>query len=169
MIVKYTATIGLLVIFFQIGSFIPFTDQKDILTALSTSSSIIFAILGIWLAILYPDNFSNIIKKEQNEIETDVIFQKLNFSLILTTLILISIIFSNILMYVLKNIYFFISYKSTLRSFFFTYLCSISILQAYAILTTLIPSNYFYYFSSKNKKLSEFVKRSGPLKKNPLP
>lgn len=168
MIIKLIIYLGILILFFKVGEFIPFSDQKEILTALSTSSSIIFAILGIWLAILYPDNFSNIIKKEKNYIETDIIFQKLNFSLALTTLILISIIFSNIFMYIFKNLPFLMDYKYLFRSLFFTYLCSISILQAYAILTTLIPSYYFSYFSVKKKKQTEFAKRNGPLKKTPL-
>lgn len=168
MIIK-VITIGFaLITFFQIGSFIPFADQKEILETLSTSSSIIFAILGIWLAILYPDNFTNIVKRENNQLKTDVIFQKLTLSLVLTTLILISIIFSNVLMYIFKNMSFLIGYRNILRSMFFTYLCSISLLQAYAILTTLLPSNYFYYFANNRKKQSEFAKRSGPLKKKSL-
>ena len=168
MIVRYVLIIGLSVIFGYIGCHIPFTDQKEILVALSTSSSIIFAILGIWLAILYPDNFSSFIKKEKKHLETDLIFQKLNLSLVLTTIILISIIFSNLIIYIFKNIEFFRDYKYLLRGFFFAYLSSISILQAYAILTTLIPSNYFYYFSRKEKQQYKFAKRNGPLKKESL-
>jgi len=164
-IIKIIIIAFTLIAFFQIGSFIPFADQKEILENLSTSSSIIFAILGIWLAILYPDNFTNIVKRENNQLKTDVIFQKLTLSLVLTTLILISIIFSSILMYIFKNMSFLIGYRNIFRSIFFTYLCLISLVQAYAILTTLIPSNYFYYFSNNRKKQSEFAKRNGPVKK----
>lgn len=153
------------VIFFYLGRYIPFSDQKEILTVLSTSSSIIFAILGIWLAILYPDNFSSLIRKEEKKLETDAIFQKLNLSLVLTTLILISIIFSNLIMYIFINIDFLKNYKYLLRGLFFIYLSSISLIQAYTILTTLIPSNYFYYFSRKKKQQFEFAQRNGPLKK----
>jgi len=88
-IIKIIIIAFTLIAFFQIGSFIPFADQKEILENLSTSSSIIFAILGIWLAILYPDNFTNIVKRENNQLKTDVIFQKLTLSLVFTTLILI--------------------------------------------------------------------------------
>lgn len=163
--------LSMLIAFF-FGKWIPFEDQKAILENITSTTSIIFAILGIWLALFYPDTISSIFNenekqnlKEIYKNEKNLIFKKLSLSLIITTFILISCILSNILIFIVKNIDLFKPYKSILRSLMFTYLLTLSLGQIFALLSALLPNSYLEFALNKNHENINFAKRNGPISK----
>ena len=58
-IVKYSLVLIFLILIpiyliFTYGKNVSYSDQKDILDSLKDTASIIFAILGAWIAVIYP-------------------------------------------------------------------------------------------------------------------
>ncbi|WPC35149.1 hypothetical protein O4M77_01535 [Acinetobacter sp. YWS30-1] len=155
---------------FFLGKWIPFEYQKNIFDSITSTTSIIFAILGIWLALFYPDTISKIFKgdtssssTEAHEKDKDEIFKRLSLSLVITTFILILCILSNFIIYPIKNISLFEPIKYLLRSVFFAYLFLLSIAQIYALISTLLPNNFIETTMERNKENERFAKRNGPL------
>lgn len=124
------------------GKDVPFSDQKDILDSLKDTASIIFAILGAWIAVIYPKNLQEKIFKNPSdeEKEEEVVFEKLIYSLILITIVLILMIISLPFINLLKNIDYFGQYKEYLRSALLVYIYLLALIQSYALLVTLMPN-----------------------------
>lgn len=143
-IIKYLAIFIFLILIpvyliFMYGKNVPYSDQKDILDSLKDTASIIFAILGAWIAVIYPKE----LQKKILNLETDnneIIFEKLIYGLILITSVLIVMIISLTFINLIKNISYFSEYKELLRSFLLLYLYGISLVQCYALLVTLMPN-----------------------------
>lgn len=71
-IIKYLAIFIFLILIpvyliFMYGKNVPYSDQKDILDSLKDTASIIFAILGAWIAVIYPKE----LQKKILNMETD--------------------------------------------------------------------------------------------------
>jgi len=49
------ATVALVVLGFQFGQSVPFVNQWPLYEALRNTAAIIFAVVGAWLAIIYPE------------------------------------------------------------------------------------------------------------------
>lgn len=143
-IIKYLAIFIFLILIpvyliFMYGKNVPYSDQKDILDSLKDTASIIFAILGAWIAVIYPKE----LQKKILNMETDnneIIFEKLIYGLILITSVLIVMIISLTFINLIKNISYFSEHKELLRSFLLLYLYGISLVQCYALLVTLMPN-----------------------------
>ncbi len=143
-IIKYSLVLIFLILIpiyliFTYGKNVSYSDQKDILDSLKDTASIIFAILGAWIAVIYPKDLQKKILKVQTD-SSDIIFQKLIYGLILITSVLILMILSLTLINLIKNISYFAQYKELLRSFLLLYLYIISLVQCYALMVTLMPN-----------------------------
>ncbi|MCY1163614.1 hypothetical protein D9M71_23000 [compost metagenome] len=155
---------------FLFGKWIPFEDQKNIFENITSTTSIIFAILGIWLALFYPDTISKIFNEKETsglkkiyEDDQNEIFKRLSLSLVITTFILILCILTNFVIFTVKNISIFVPIKYWLRSLFFAYLFLLSIFQIFALLCTLLPNSFLEISLKKNKENEDFAKRNGPV------
>jgi uncharacterized membrane protein len=143
-IVKYLTIFIFLILtpiylIFTYGKNVPYSDQKDILDSLKDTASIIFAILGAWIAVIYPKELQKKIFNNETD-NNEIIFEKLIYGLILITSVLIVMIISLIFINLIKNISYFSEYRELLRSFLLLYLYGISLVQCYALLVTLMPN-----------------------------
>ncbi|TCB77398.1 hypothetical protein E0H89_09185 [Acinetobacter sp. ANC 3781] len=162
-------TLFTLIAFF-VGKWIPFEDQKNIFENITSTTSIIFAILGIWLALFYPDTISKIFNQEEPsglkkiyENDKNEIFKRLSLSLVIITFILILCILTNFVIFIVKNISIFEPIKYWLRSLFFAYLFLLSIFQIFALICTLLPNSFLEITLKRNKEGEDFAKRNGPV------
>lgn len=146
-IIKYSVIFILLILIpisliFIYGKNVSYSDQKDILDSLKDTASIIFAILGAWIAVIYPKNLQEKILKLETDSdkEQEIVFEKLIYGLILITSVLILMILSLVFINMIKNISYFVQYRDILRSLLLLYLYVISLVQCYALLVTLMPN-----------------------------
>lgn len=146
------------------GENIPFEDQIGIFDSLKSSASIIFAILGAWLAVIYPKNLKLIFKTaDQQEIENTLIFKKLIWGLIIITSSLMMMIISLPIIVLMKNIYLFQEYKSEMLRAFSIYILALTIVQIYALLVTLVPNIKIMLDLSKFKEKKNIQDRNMPV------
>lgn len=148
------------------GKDVPFSDQKDILDSLKDTASIIFAILGAWIAVIYPKNLQEKIFKSpsNNEKEEEVVFEKLIYSLILITIVLILMIISLPFINIVKNLDYLAQYRDYLRSYLLVYIYLLALTQSYALLVTLMPNIKILIDIIAVRHNRNFYQRNSPVK-----
>lgn len=146
------------------GKSIPFKDQIDLFDSLKNSASIIFAILGAWLAVIYPKDLKLIFKTaNQQQIENTLIFKKLIWGLIVITSSLMMMIISFPIIVLIKNIVLFQEYKSELLRAFSIYILALTLIQIYALLVTLVPNIKIMLDLSNFKEKKNIQDRNMPV------
>ena len=146
------------------GQHIPYEDQSSIFDTLRDTAAIIFAILGAWIAIIYPKDLKAIFKlNDSASTQATEVFEKLISSLIIVTFTLITMIFLMPLIALVKNIEFFQQYKMYLRSGLFLYIYVLTWTQIYALLSTLIPNIKMLIDLAKAKSKAKVLGRHAPM------
>lgn len=146
------------------GKDIPFNNQKEIFDSLKNTASIIFAILGAWLAVIYPKDLKLIFKiGNQQEIENTFVFKKLIWSLIMITASLVIMIITLPIMMLIKNIVFFQEYKLKLLTIFSIYLLILTLIQIYTLIATLVPTIKIILDFKNHKEKKEIRDRNMPV------
>jgi hypothetical protein len=128
---------------------------------LRNTSSIIFGVMGAWLAILYPDSLKKIFGggsqklPEQEKQTIMLLFQPIIIS---TTVIAVVLILFP-LFQVGKTINQLDEYKDVFRGLSFSLLSILTILQLWALILTLVPSDLVKKHIDKQNTKQEVVKR----------
>jgi hypothetical protein len=126
---------------FYFGSKITFTNQWPLYDALRSTASIIFAVIGAWLTILYPDEIKKIFKRKLGERQTksesiDLLVANIQYS----TFILAAIM--SVVPWALTHV-------ETLRRLSFGFLGFLTFMQFWTLLMTLAQAEI------ANKELAE--------------
>lgn len=130
---------GMAMIFFAFGKNVPFSEQWVLYEGLRNTASIIFGVMGAWLAIVYPEVLSNLL--EERTFSGAQSYRKLIAPLVYSTSILIWVLMLGIVVPILKQIQFFVSYTNILRGISFSILCILTLLQIWALILTLLPAD----------------------------
>lgn len=138
-IISVLTLLGSIIIYLNYTS-INYSILKENINFFITSTSILFAILGVWIALLYPKEFKDYRKnKDENTSDRHKDLKSLILSMVLSVLIICSILLVNFFsIYLIKyvnidNIKFFQLATSI-------YLLLITITQIYCYLTILLPT-----------------------------
>ncbi len=145
-ILNFAKIIVVIVVFvgcFYYGQNVSYEIQNTLYEGLRNTSAVIFGIMGIWIAVIYPDVLSNIFKKkERGEIELEL--RKVNrllYPLLYSTLALIVVLIVTTLAPLLKLIPFFIKNYMLLRGISYSILGVLTLLQIWALILALIPGD----------------------------
>ena len=77
-VIFFLAFIIFLPIIWFFGKDVPYQDLSDIFDSLKDTAAIIFAILGAWIAVIYPKDLKAIFHvNNSKDIEATVVFEKL--------------------------------------------------------------------------------------------
>jgi len=120
------------------GRSISFKDQWPLYEALRSTSSIIFAVIGAWLTILYPEALKKIFSKGLNLNESkmdsiDLLIANIRYS----TLILACILLIGFVAQIAKQVPLIYQYYSDLRGLSFGILGVLTFLQIWTLLMAL--------------------------------
>lgn len=125
-----------------VGDKIPFSEQWGLYETLRTTASIIFAVVGAWFAIVYPEKLKAPFREKiDNTPNADTRFGSLFSPIVNSTVILCVILFIGILAPVLKQIPFILEYKAKMRAISFGLLCCLTFWQIWTVFITLIPAD----------------------------
>lgn len=122
-------------------------DYSSILQALLNISSIVFAIIGAWIAIIYPKAISQTFGK--SDIKNGTFQHDANYLSELVEIVLVS---AAVLMYVLivqfsmplfKNCHFVQTYRTPLMVVFFQTMAYMTLVQLYAIFRVILANYHF--------------------------
>jgi len=128
---------------FHFGRTIPFSEQWPLFEALRTTASIIFAVVGAWLAIIYPERlrFTFDDSKQKSSTLSMVNMGKLLHPAIHSTMILCVILLVGIIAPLLKQIPALLPYKTTLQGFSYALLMVLTFWQIWTVILTLVPAD----------------------------
>jgi hypothetical protein len=145
-------------IFFYFGKNVSYKEQSSLFDNLRTTSGIIFTIMGIWIAVIYPNSLLKVFSQEITTEEDMQHIEKI-YNLIMP-MVYSAIIFSVVLIIQMiyplaKQISFFNSNISTFRGLLYSFIGILNILQIWTLFIALIPGNNLvkelrYFSKTKN-------------------
>ncbi|AHM74502.2 hypothetical protein ACRRQX_000841 [Yersinia enterocolitica] len=149
--------ISLVYVSFYMHDNIRYQGVVDILSGLQNASAMIFAIVGIWLAYLYPNAISGLVKSEKIDFiastkDTKRI-ESLVFIILASALVLIGVIFFYVISAIVKNTDFYIFHHVTIKTIGFAYVLYLFLIQCYAVFMIIIRNIVF--INDLHKKLNE--------------
>ncbi|HGO5855698.1 TPA: hypothetical protein ACK3JJ_000302 [Mannheimia haemolytica] len=125
-----------------VGDKITFSEQWGLYETLRTTASIIFAVVGAWFAVVYPEKLRAPFREQTNSQRShDTRFGSLFSPIVNSTVILCLILFIGILAPVLKQVPILLEYKGYLRAVSFGLLCCLTFWQIWTVFITLIPAD----------------------------
>ena len=123
------------------GHLVPFSEQWPLYEALRTTAAIIFAVVGAWFAIIYPERMKGVFNKNPSPLNNlSNGMEKLFSPVFHSTIILCIILVLGVIAPVLKRIDFLLEWKDMLRSASFSLLVLLTLWQVWTVLVTLIPA-----------------------------
>lgn len=123
------------------GKNIPFSEQWPLFEALRTTASIIFAVVGAWLAIIYPERLKFTFKPTEKKTSSNSNIGKLLHPAINSTVILCVILVIGILAPIIKQFSFIQDSRDVARGISYFILVMLTIWQLWTIILTLIPAD----------------------------
>jgi hypothetical protein len=148
---------------YHYGRLIPFAQQWPLYEALRNTASIIFAVVGAWLAIIYPERLKLSFGKGGKEVAP-----KGNIGLLLTpavhsTIILVILLLVGIIAPLLKQIGAIIEHVEVWRGVSFALLASLTLWQVVIVIMTIFPADMVQTFVAKEEATSEIKAHYGKL------
>lgn len=152
---------------FWLGQEIPMESQLEMYGDLRNTSAIIFGVMGAWLAILHPSSLKVVFSEDNKEINPK---DKTTITLLLrpifvATIVLVAALLIGPTVLAAKTIHQLLDIRETLRGLSFSLLCSLSVLQLWALLLTLVPADLIYLKIQKDEKNAQIKKRMFRTKK----
>lgn len=130
---------------FIYGRNIPFKEQWPLYDSLRNTASIVFAVMGAWIALLYPEALSTLFKvgKIQGDFVRVRQINKLLLPLIYSTFVLSSILVVGIAAPILKQIPILSTkYVLWIRGLSYLFLSVLTVFQLWSVILTLVPADF---------------------------
>jgi hypothetical protein len=141
-----------------LGKNIPIADQIPILRLLVTISSIVFGLMGVWLAVIYADSLETIFDSELSSIEKkDSIknFRYLSKPMIVAAVIITYVLLFNFMYPLLHQLTFLKQFYLEIRSISFVLISLLTLAQVWTIIYIFAPAE-----NIKNKAKHQVEKQA---------
>ena len=163
----FIAAAGIIISSVFLGGKITFKEQMSIYDGLRNTSAIIFAVMGAWIALLYPGKLSQAFgqkpyKEKANDIEQ---IKRLFRPMIYSTVILMIVIGVSFGVPLAKQISYLHPYKEFFRAASFGVIAFLTLLQFWSIILTLIPGDTIKDDLDDIKSREEMLERMKPSRK----
>lgn len=142
------------------GGFLPISSQMKLLDPLVTLSAVVFAIMGIWLAVVFPNVISGVYKESSSVAKKQLLFKakRLLTPLLIATFVSISTIvvriISEILLVKIHNID-----QSIPRGLFFNYIIFSSLALIVALVLSVAPGLQMLFEADRSHKTCQKKER----------
>lgn len=161
------SAVGLIILSVIFGQQVTFNEQMLIYDGLRNTSAIIFAVMGAWIALLYPGKLSqafgkNPYKEKAADIEQ---INRLFRPMIYSTIILMVIIGVSFAVPLAKQIAYLHQYKEIFRAGSFGAIAFLTLLQFWSIILTLVPGDTIKDDLDKMRSREELLERMTPGRK----
>lgn len=124
------------------GRDVSFEEQWPLYEALRTTAAIIFAVVGAWLAIVYPDRLRLSLGSEPAEARpANQRFNDLFTPIANSTIILCIVLFIGVLAPILRQVPFLVEHAGWARTFSFMLLMALTLWQLFTVVLTLVPAD----------------------------
>lgn len=141
---------------YMLGQNVQFSDQWPLYEALRSTSAIIFAVVGAWLAIIYPEKLRMSLREGKGEEGEDTP----NFKLLLTpavssAVILIIVLAVGVAAPLLKQVRFVLDHLGMLRGISFSLLVFLTVWQMVIVVVAILPVDFLLAAEADTKASRE--------------
>lgn len=141
-VVLVTVWVGVLAAALLLGGAVPFAEQWPLYEALRNTAAIIFAVVGAWLAIVYPERLKMSQGKAPGaEPKSPDKLVKLLEPIVNSTVILAVVLIVGLIAPLIKTAPFVREHVEVFRAISFIILASLTLLQVCTVILTLIPAS----------------------------
>jgi len=141
-----------------LGRAVPFDQQWPLFEALRTTAAIIFAVIGAWIAIIYPErlklSFSN---QKRPEVKIENGLGRLFSPIVHSSAILCMVLLIGIIAPVLRVIPALEEYRAICRGISYGLLVALTLWQLWTVILTLIPADIIKTYSDDEDRRKSFV------------
>lgn len=141
------------------GMEISFKTQCVLYESLRTTAGIIFTVMGIWVALLYPGARDAVMKLGTAETEEEKRLQELLWPMIIATGVLAVVLFFGLVGEAVRPVLIVQQYVRELRGCSFALLCGLTLALFWSVLLTLIPMVYVTEDLQKIRDRKDAVRR----------
>lgn len=167
-VIAYLLSLILLVAAFYLGGGVPFKEQMLVYDGLRNTSAIIFAVMGAWIALLYPKKLSQAFGKKPYEDKVDDINQidRLFKPMIYSTGVLVVVIGMSFAVPLAKQVSLLVEHREVFRSISFSMIAALTILQFWSLILTLVPGDSIKDDLEEIRSKEEMLERMRPGRRN---
>ncbi|WP_404324746.1 hypothetical protein HA399_09235 [Cobetia sp. UIB-001] len=123
------------------GHNVSFAEQWPLFEALRNTAAIIFAVVGAWFAIIYPERMKGVLSSSPSiQASTSKGLGKLFSPIVHSTVILCIILLIGVLAPLIKGMDFVVVHKLVFRKISYSLLCLLTLWQIWTVLVTLVPA-----------------------------
>lgn len=135
-------SIALVAASFVLGRNIPFSEQWPLYEALRTTASIIFAVVGAWLAIIYPERLRmSFREKDDRQVGVNGGMSSLFTPIVHSTAILCIILMIGVLAPLLKRVDLLLPYVVLFRGLSYGALTALTLWQLFTVILSFVPAD----------------------------
>lgn len=154
-----------------LGRGISFSQQWPAYEALRGTASIIFAVVGAWLAIIYPERLKLTFRPKNGESKGAA---NGNMWLLLTpaihsTILLVVLLLIGVIVPMLKQIPVLLQYLETLRGLSFATLVALTCWQVAIVVITIFPAELLQEAAARERAQEEINRQHGKLFRPAVP
>lgn len=125
-----------------LGRGVPFSEQWPLFEALRTTASIIFAVVGAWLAIIYPERLRMSFQKaEGTPVSSNGGMSALFTPIVHSTAILCIILLIGVVAPLLKRVDLLLPFAVPLRGVSYGVLASLTLWQLWTVILSFVPAD----------------------------
>ncbi len=155
------ATVALVVLGFQFGQSVPFVNQWPLYEALRNTAAIIFAVVGAWLAIIYPERLKLSFGAPAETKGSSAKLLLLLTPAVSSTFILMIVLMVGVLAPVFKQMPFVLERLEFFRGISFAFLMMLTIWQVVIVFIAIMPVEFLLNQVSKEIAQEEISKSYG--------
>lgn len=160
-------TIAFVWVGYSLGQKIPFVQQWPLYEALRNTAAIIFAVIGAWLAIIYPERLKISFHKNKVEKGTE---NSSSMGLLLmpavhSTILLVILLLLGVAAQLLKQVPQVMAHVEIARGISFAWLVIMTCWQVAIVIMTLFPAEVVLSSSQREAAANAIVNRHGKLRK----
>ncbi len=133
--------LGMLIAAWVYGQGIPFSQQWPLYEALRNTAAIIFAVVGAWLAIIYPDRLRLSFRDSEGKAENASNLSLLLTPAIMSTGILVILLLVGVIAPMLRQVETLYSYLSIMRGISFVLLVFLTLWQVVIVVIAIVPAD----------------------------
>lgn len=149
------ASIAVVIISFWLGREVPFKEQWPLYEALRTTAAIIFAVVGAWLAIIFPERLKisfNQLREPKRPEKNGSGIGKLFTPVAHSTAILCIILLVGIFSPLIKRLDLFSSHVELMRGLSYSLLSSLTLWQLWTVILSLVPADAIVSQANKDER-----------------
>lgn len=141
-ILAWVTSISFVGVSLWLGKEVPFEKQWPLFEALRTTASIIFAVVGAWIAIVYPERLKlSFSEGVGSSVASKGGLSKLFSPVVHSTAILCFILVIGVVVPLIKTVPGILEYRELLRGFSYGVLVSLTLWQLWTVVLTLVPAD----------------------------